>query len=311
MVKYCSLAGERALSNYAYEEALEYFQRALSAKEGQAMDAETAKLHFGLARALEATVTRQEAMVVYPNIIKAFDYYVETGDVSTAIDVARYPLGNLPMADIGRTELTSRALSLVAPESIDAGFLLASHGLGMFHERRDYEGSQESFNKALTIAEKEQDKTLEMHTLANAIEVDLWNLRLQDLPARGMRAIELARSTGNSGVEVQAAFETARALAATGDLKQALQISEGMISPAEKVRSVPAMLNALWLNGSLHRAAGDWEESRGFLNRMQTIRSAGTRMLADLSVLDHLVGDTVEGEIHVAQLLEHPGQGFT
>ena len=308
LVKYSSLAGAHALANYAYEDALEYFQRALSAKEGQAMDSETARLHFGLAKAQEATSSSRDNLV-YLNIIKAFNYYVESGDVSAAITVARYPVGNLPMTDIGRTELTSRALALVSPESIDAGFLLAFRGLGVFHEKRDYETAQESFDKALAIAEREQDSALEIRVLANAIQVDLWNLRLQDLPARGMRAMEVARSIGDPQVEVQAAYETARALAATGDLKQARLISEGMLSPAEKLRSVPAMANALWLNGSLCRAAGDWEDARAFFKRMLAIRT-GPRVLTDLSVLDHLVGDIVQGEIHIAQLLENPTSGF-
>ena len=310
LVKYSSLAGEGALANYAYEEALEYFQRALSAKEGQTMDAASARLHFGLAKAQEATLERRLAFIVYENIIKAFDFYVETDDVESAIDVARYPLNNLPMADVGRTDLTSRALELVAPDSTDAGFLLAMHGLGVFHEKRDYEGAQESFDKALAIAEETQDKALEMRTLANAVEVDLWNLRLQDLPNRGMKAIELARSLGDPQVEAQAAFETARAFAATGDLKQAMTISQDMISIAEKVRSVPAMLNALWLNGSLNRATGNWEEARKFLHRMEALRPAGPRVLTDLSVLDHLVGDMVQGETHVARLLENPTSGL-
>ena len=44
LVRYSSLAGERALPTYAHEEALAHFQRALAPKEGQPTDAETAAL---------------------------------------------------------------------------------------------------------------------------------------------------------------------------------------------------------------------------------------------------------------------------
>lgn len=42
LVRYSLLAGEQALASYANQEAMEHFQRALEAKEGQPMDAETA-----------------------------------------------------------------------------------------------------------------------------------------------------------------------------------------------------------------------------------------------------------------------------
>ena len=45
------MAGERALGNNAYEEALGHFERALTAKGGQAMDSEKADILFGLGRA--------------------------------------------------------------------------------------------------------------------------------------------------------------------------------------------------------------------------------------------------------------------
>ena len=51
MVHYSSLAGEWALSAYAYDDALAHFKRALTGREGQAMDGDTAKHLFGLARA--------------------------------------------------------------------------------------------------------------------------------------------------------------------------------------------------------------------------------------------------------------------
>ena len=55
-VDYWQKAGERALATYGHEEALEHFQRGLTAKEGQATDAEMASLLFGLGRAQVATL---------------------------------------------------------------------------------------------------------------------------------------------------------------------------------------------------------------------------------------------------------------
>ena len=54
LILYSLAAGEQALAAYAQEQALSYFQRALSAKEGQGTDSESAALLFGLARAYSA-----------------------------------------------------------------------------------------------------------------------------------------------------------------------------------------------------------------------------------------------------------------
>ena len=58
LVWYCRVAGEQALEAYAYEEAVEYFQRALASREGTSVDAEMAGILFGLGRA-QATVLEQ------------------------------------------------------------------------------------------------------------------------------------------------------------------------------------------------------------------------------------------------------------
>ena len=64
-------AGEQSLAAHAPEQALEYFSRARKADEGRAMDALSAQLSFGLARA-QATMLDGECM---HNFKRAFDYY--------------------------------------------------------------------------------------------------------------------------------------------------------------------------------------------------------------------------------------------
>ena len=44
LVRYSLMAGERALATYAWEEGLNHFERAIAAKEGQPIDAETAAI---------------------------------------------------------------------------------------------------------------------------------------------------------------------------------------------------------------------------------------------------------------------------
>ena len=91
MVHYSLLAGERALTTYAHEQALDYFQRGIEAKEGQPVDSETAALLFGLGRAQVATFHRHQMYEAEASLTAAFDFYTKAGDVARSVAVATYP----------------------------------------------------------------------------------------------------------------------------------------------------------------------------------------------------------------------------
>ena len=117
LVRYSLLAAERALAAYANEEAVEHFERALSAKEDQPMDAETAAVLFGLGRARAATVPVDEMHHAVASLSRAFDYYVESGDVARAVAIVEYPKDLQQflsgMDELGR--LVDRAVELYRP----------------------------------------------------------------------------------------------------------------------------------------------------------------------------------------------------
>ena len=230
--------------------------------------------------------------------------------MDAAVAVAEYRIPALRGIDTGRTEFISRALSLVPTGSHHAGLLLAAYGSPLYHETGDYDGAQEAFGQALAIAEKEQDQYLEMRSLADAAEVDFWNLRWDDLPAKGRRAIELARRLDEPRIEVSALFEISCTLAAMGEREEAQRFSESMLASAETLRDVPSLLDALWMNGTLCRSAGNWRDARAFLERHETLRTRGPRALSDLAVLDYQLGDFAQGESRVKLVLENPAPGF-
>lgn len=310
LVRYCLLAGEQALAAYAFEEALAHFERALAAKEDQPVDANTAALWFGLARAQAATRVGQEYQDPLQNKRLAFDYYLQAGDGDAAVAVAQYPIIGARGVDYGRTELISQAMTLVPPDSLDAGILLAELGLTRYTETGNYDGAQEAFDRALVIAQREQDLSLEMRTRANANEVDVWNLRWQEVPKRGGRAIELARRLDDPRVEVLASFETARALAGMGELAEAQLLSNAMLTMAERLRDVSSLINSLWMNGTLCRSGGNWQDARAFWERGLAVRPIGPLLLTDMAVLDHQVGDLAQGKARVDLMRESPPVGF-
>ena len=310
LVRYCLLAGEQALAVYAFEEALLHFGRALAAREEQPPDANTAALLFGLARAQAATRYRNEYQEPIRNLRLAFDRYLQAGDVAAAVAVAQYSLSPPRGVDTGRSELISQALTLVPTDSLDAGFLFAEFGLSLYHDTGNYYGAEEAFGRALVIAQREQDLALEMRTLAHATEVDVWNLRWQEVPVKGRRAIELARRLDAPLVEVAVSFETARALAAMGELAEAQLLSATMLTAAQRLRDVPSLIFALWTNGTLCRSVGNWQDARASLERGLSVRPTARTLLSDLAVLDHQVGDLAQGKARVEQLREIPPAGF-
>jgi predicted ATPase len=88
LVRYSSIAGQWALVTYANEEALAHFQRALTAKEGQAVDSETAALLFGFARAQATAAETPNRQKVDDCLGKALSYYAGVGDVARAVEIA-------------------------------------------------------------------------------------------------------------------------------------------------------------------------------------------------------------------------------
>jgi tetratricopeptide (TPR) repeat protein len=173
LVSYSLVAGERALIIYAYEEALGHFRRALAAREGQPMDAETAAAEFGMGRAQGAIGHFHEA---WSSLGHAFGYYFESGDVARVITVAEYPLFYVPGIN-QTTRLVSQALTMVPPDSPEAGRLLCRYGLLLNLETADYRSAQAALGQALTIAHRERDITLEIQALDNAADVDFYHLR--------------------------------------------------------------------------------------------------------------------------------------
>ncbi|MEE9163117.1 MAG: hypothetical protein V3U35_09145, partial [Candidatus Neomarinimicrobiota bacterium] len=320
LVRYSLLAGEQALATYAYEDALALSQRALEAKHGQAtsgipakvVDGDTAALLLGLARAQFATLARLEGHESLRYLRLSFDYYVEAGDVDAALAVAECPMPRAPNMDMGRNGLLSDALALVPPDSFDAGLLLAEYGSALYYEVGDHDGARDAFGRALAIAEREGDQALEMRVLTYSTEVDLWTLDWEEAPVKGARAVELARSLDDLPFQVTASYATARTLVAMGRRQEALRLTEAMLAPAESLRSLTPRLDALWSNGTLCRSAGNWQDARRFLEGVAFLRSGeGNRANSDLAVLNHQVGDSIQGNANISRLLENPPAGVT
>ena len=146
LVRYSHLAGQQALASYAHEEALAHFQLGLEAKQTQVtagrllvapvkvpgprgyMDAETADLTLGLGLSQLALFGLNQSHLAVENLGHAFNYYIQTGDLSSAVAIAEYPFPYWARRLPEVIHLIERALEIVPPNSSQAGRLLSFYG---------------------------------------------------------------------------------------------------------------------------------------------------------------------------------------
>ena len=305
-VDYWQKAGERALATYGHEEALEHFQRGLTAKEGQATDAEMASLLFGLGRAQVATLEMDQMSQALSNFRRAFDHFAEIGDISRAVSIAEYPLPMYLVIGQGTelADLTARALALVPADSKEAGRLLSRYGFSLYMEEGDYEGAQSAFDQSLAIAQREIDKAIEMQTLISVANVEHYHLHWQEAAEKSVRAIELARSVDDTRMEVYGRYYAAAALNHFGDLERAQVQADALVRSAEKLRDRFWLAGAFWMSGRIYRLKGEWQTSRALLDRGLALSPRDFRLLLDRAVLEFEVGEFSQGDVFLHRLLE-------
>ena len=292
LVRYSLMAGERALSAYAYEEALAHFERGLAAEEDRPTDEETAGLLFGLARVQAATLDRHRFQEAIDTLNQAFDSYSELGDVARAVAVAEYPLPVFGQYLPGVTELMVRGLALVLPDSHEAGRLLAAYGFHLGRIQGDYEGAQDAFSRALAIAQRQGDATLEMRTLANASFLDQNFHRYKESLEKSARVTDWVSHHDMPQVELTARQPAVFALLSMGDVAGARQQATAMLAAS------------LFATVSASQIVGDWPVTYGSSDRALSVGPMDPRPLSQRVLLDYEVGDFGQGEAHLDRMLD-------
>ena len=308
LVRHSLLAGERALTAYAWEEALAHFQRARDAKGEQPMDTETADLLFGVGRAQAAVLPASQLQDAVNNLTQAFDYYAETGEVSRAVAVAEHPLP-IALGHVTRiAQLIARGLELVPPDSLQAGRLLSNYGWILSMEEGDYKGAQETFSRALNIAQREGAGGRELEVLASATEAGSYHGHYQEVLENGFRAIELARKVDNPRAENTAKFWVMLALMIRGDLNRASQVADEMSSSAERLHHHFYLAGRV-LTAKLYIALskGEWQAARDYSDQGLLVSPRESRLLFGRAILEYEVGDFNQGETYLERLLEVAG----
>ena len=306
LVRYSLMAGEQALAAYAHEEALVHFQRALAAKEGQPMDAETAAMLFGLGRAQVATLDPLDHQEALANLARAFDYYEETKEVDRAVAVAQFPVQSSLSTgrDTGVMQLVTRALTLVPIDSREAGRLLCQYGNILYYQTGDFEGAIEALSQALAIARREGDATLEMRTLVAAGHAEASHLHFQESLEYDLQAIKLSGRVDDPFEETHARQEVASVLHRTGDLEGARRHAAAMLEVAETLRHRTRLWQALQANTVVSFLEGDWQTARSLSDRALGVSPRNPNLLGFRAIIEYNIGNFEDGETYIERLME-------
>jgi eukaryotic-like serine/threonine-protein kinase len=308
LVRYSLVAGEEALAAHAHEQALAHFERALAARDDRVMDDETAALLFGLGRAQVAGLAPYEVEPAIANLRRAFEHYVDTGDVSRAITVVAHPLQlSLGLGYTDYAELIAHALRLVSPDSHEAGRLLAPHGWLCGTIDADHVAAHEAFQRALAIAERYDDPALERGTLARAAFVDAFHLRWQDCLAEGLRSIALAQEAGDLHSELFASRPVAWAFTAMGEREHARTHLRSAFALAAKLRERWLLASASYDSALLSLYEGDWHGAREMSELGLATQPRDPRHLALCAILEYGIGNVDAGAPFIARLQEVAG----
>lgn len=300
LVYYSRIAGERSLSAHSYDEALNYFRNALAAKGGKPVDAETAELLFGLARAQLATLPRPQLKEAIPNLSAAFDYYYETGEESRAVAIAQYPLPPAPGLFKETTRVIHRALTLVPPDSRQSVALLSRY-VRCLTETGDYQGAQQAILRQLDIAQRERDLTLEMQALASAIGLEVAWFQYRDSLTKSQRAIELAALKQDPRTEIYVRQQAIFALLGIGDLNGAREHAAVMLTLGERLGDRNRWATSCFVNLLISCYVGDWRKAREFGDLGLEVEPSDPRLLGLRAIVEYETGE--DGDSFIDRLL--------
>ncbi len=282
LVHYALIAGQQAMEAFAFAEAREWFQAGLAARPDAPMDKDHAALLAGYGR----TQVVQSSSRGHDEIYRAFDYYVTSGDVEKALEIASYPVDMSWGIDAaGTSRMTARALELAQPGTLLHAKLLCQHGRCLHQEKGDVEGSRAALEKAGTLARELGDEVLELRARYAVHEAG------ERRSIDSMEAdLERARSLRQPILEQQVIERLFLESLEQGDLRTFDKHLQAAVELDRKVPSYPG--NSVYRHGVEYLSLkGRWEEARHLISQVEG--SAYHGLLGDILAggLEHRLGD--------------------
>jgi hypothetical protein len=274
LARYCFLAGEQALASYAPEAARRHFLAGLEAKGPGANDAQTAWLRFGLARTIFPPASSPFAMDVEPGsgayaaASAAYAFFLQAGDVGSALKVAAWPLFVWFEHTDEIQALCERAVGLAASGSAEDTRIRWLAGWMDYIRSGDYPAACRVFEQTLAAARAGGDPLLELHVLSAWLSAAVYRGPIADAAAMVRRSRELLRRVDDPIAEMAFQFRAYHVALGLADLTTAAERVQSISALAMRLKVPHEMLMAClvkmefsWLRGDCGAALAASDEA--------------------------------------------------
>ena len=223
-----------------------------------------------------------------------------------AVEAAVYPiLAGWGSKQSSATEMTQRAIDLVEPRSIQAGYILSQHGFNAYCETRDAGGALEAMEQALEISTLWEDENLKARTLVNTAIVEAYELQLESAISHCRQAIMLSERLDRLRSLVEAHNYLLHASLLSGKRGTTKKHIKPMIAHAEHLRNHIWMIVAYDYAVTAEIWEGNWDSARQYSDRALNVLASHVGHLATRGFLELMAGETRTGVNYIHQALEH------
>ena len=167
----------------------------------------------------------------------------------------------------------------------------------------DYDGAAKRFERALELAQRHADQSLEVRVLANWAHVDSWHMRWQACLEHSLAAIDLARLVRDEDGELLGHLWAMRAFESLGELAEDRAHGAAAMALAERLRGSLGLQRASAQYGNVFAIVGDWGSARALIGRCLAIDPYSGYADAGVSV-EYQTGNFEAGARHLEELEE-------
>jgi eukaryotic-like serine/threonine-protein kinase len=295
------LAAGHAMGSYAYEEALALLQRGAELAPRLGQGRECGLLRWDLAKA-QAAVQQKRAAIATLSL--AVDDFASIGDTETAVQVALTSVPHLPGQVSGAGDLLHKVLGLVPDDSLQSAEILSALVPVSGIDEADYAGALAAMDQAMAVADREDDRSLQLRTLARACGVHAYHLKFGECLDAGLRVIELAREMDDPRSAAASHFYVAMALWSTGEAAKSQQHAAKSLELAEGLRDRFWTASALWAVEIVNRLQGRFQAAIDSNERGLQLSPRDPRLLGTRALMEFELGEVVAGRGHVERLVE-------
>lgn len=304
-IKYSIRSGNHALKAGAYENAEQWFSRALDLLSNRVQSEAWAEASAGMARSLQFISTGSYRDAIGPHLKNAWEYYVANEMIDAAIELAAIPLSGGEKSKLIHVKLVDQTIKYADKSSVVYGYLLNNLARGMLFSFGDFTAADNHLRDALQISYSQADHNLRASTIRSIVELRHFHgAKTEDDFGLLEQAMESARAANNPGVEADCARAAIYSALQRGDLTVAIQIGKRAVSAAERSRQRNSLVYNLAGLGAAYEAAADWEGFFTVADRGLALDPENSSVLSEMIRAQEWTGQTQKVEENLARLSE-------